>query len=73
MPLAKKVWPALARFDPMVPGTPFIRWVPLIMAPEWSEAQAEEEELKPGTELVQKFFEYFVGTKVPGYVPFGGE
>ncbi len=70
VPLAKKVWPALAQFDGFDPGKKYLRWVPLIMALEWAETHPDTNESRPGTGLVQEFFEHLAGKKVPAYVPF---
>lgn len=71
--LPLKVWTAVARFDKTPPSARFIRWVPLILAPEWAEAHAEEPPPHPGTELLQELFEYIRQTgnslRQPGELP----
>src|SRR5262249_8293966 len=36
-----KMWTALARFDTVPPSARCVRWVPLILAPEWGEAHPD--------------------------------
>src|SRR3954447_24942564 len=33
----RSIWAQLARFDSVEPGAEHLRWVPLIVAPEWAE------------------------------------
>jgi Fe-S-cluster containining protein len=51
-----KIWTALGRVDE--PRTPsrFIRWVPLIVAPEWADTHPDEPAPRPGPELLQNLF-----------------
>jgi Fe-S-cluster containining protein len=56
-----KVWTALARCDEAAPNSRFIRWVPLILAPEWAEAHPEEPPARPGPELLRRLFDLLVG------------
>jgi Fe-S-cluster containining protein len=65
VPMPFKVWTALARFDRVPPGARFIRWVPLVLAPEWAEAGPEEPAARPGPELLSQFFEHVTGQKAP--------
>jgi Fe-S-cluster containining protein len=58
VPLPLKVWTAIARFDKVPPTERFIRWVPLILAPEWAEAHPDEPPPRPGPELLQELFEH---------------
>lgn len=60
-----KVWPALARFDRLPQGEKFIRWVPLILAPEWSENVPDQAAPRPGPELLKELFENLTGQHVP--------
>jgi Fe-S-cluster containining protein len=62
VPLPLKVWTAIARFDKVPEGQHFIRWVPLILAPEWAEAHPEEPNPRPGQELLQELFEHIKQT-----------
>jgi Fe-S-cluster containining protein len=55
--LPLKMWTALARFDEVSPTRRFIRWVPLILAPEWASAHPEDPATRPGPELVRELFE----------------
>jgi Fe-S-cluster containining protein len=57
VPLAVKVWRELARFDAPQADSPFLRWVPLILAPEWAEANPDEPPLRPGPEWLGELFE----------------
>ena len=58
-----KIWPALARFDKVAPLGRFIRWVPLILAPEWADAHPAEPPERPGMELLRELFEHLSGSK----------
>jgi Fe-S-cluster containining protein len=60
-----KVWTAVARFDKLPPGERFLRWVPLILAPEWADAHPDETPPRPGPELLKELFEYLTGKDVP--------
>jgi Fe-S-cluster containining protein len=66
-----KVWTALALFDGVPAERRLIRWVPLVLAPEWAEAHPEEPEARPGPDLLAQFFEHVTRQKVPpvGQVP----
>ncbi len=65
-----KVWPALARFHKPKAGSPFIRWVPLILAPEWADTHPEDVAARPGTEILREFLENLSGRTLPEHVPF---
>jgi Fe-S-cluster containining protein len=56
-----KVWTTVAQFDKPEPGARFIRWVPLILAPEWADAHPEEPPPRPGPELVNEFLSRLTG------------
>lgn len=56
--LPVKVWPAVARCDAPDPAARFVRWVPLVLAPEWAEAHPDEPPSRPGPELLQEFFDH---------------
>ena len=60
-----RVWTALARFDGVPAGPYYVRWVPLVLAPEWAEAHPEEPPPRPGPELLGQFFEHLTGQKIP--------
>lgn len=60
-----QVWTALARFDQTDPAAKYIRWVPLVMAPEWADAHPEEAPPRPGPELLRELFERLAGNKAP--------
>ena len=55
--LPASVWPAVARLDPVEPGARSIRWVPLILALEWTEAHPDEPPGQPAAELVRRLFD----------------
>jgi methylase of polypeptide subunit release factors/Fe-S-cluster containining protein len=59
-----KIWPALARLEKAASSSRFVRWVPLILAPEWADAHPAEPSTRPGTELVREFFGHVSATKV---------
>jgi Fe-S-cluster containining protein len=59
MPL--KVWTAVAALDEVPLGTCFIRWVPLIVAPDWAEAHPAEPPARPGPDVLQAFFDHLTG------------
>ena len=55
--LPASVWTAVARLDPVEPGARSIRWVPLILALEWTEAHPDEPPGQPAAELVRRLFD----------------
>ncbi len=55
--LPASVWTAVARLDPVEPGARSIRWVPLILALEWAEANPDDPPGQPAAELVRRLFE----------------
>lgn len=57
VPLAVKVWRELARFDPTPPDAPYLRWVPLVLAPEWATEHHDELPARPGPEWLRELFE----------------
>jgi Fe-S-cluster containining protein len=59
--LPLKVWTALARFDEVPAGARIIRWVPLILAPEWAEANPAEPPERAGPELLRQLFDLLCG------------
>jgi Fe-S-cluster containining protein len=63
VPLAGKVSNAVARLDH--PASERIPWVPLILAPEWAEAHAQEPPPRPGPELLREVFERLAARKGP--------
>lgn len=65
-----KVWPALARFHKSAVDSPFIRWVPLILAPEWADSHPEDLSTRPGVDMLREFLENLSGKVLPEYVPF---
>ena len=62
VPLPLKVWTAIARFDKVATTERFIRWVPLILAPEWAETHPGDSTPRPGPELLQELFEHMKKT-----------
>jgi Fe-S-cluster containining protein len=61
--LPLKVSNALTHLDRVAPGARFIRWVPLILAPEWAATHPEEPLLRSGPEWLRDFFEHLTGKK----------
>jgi Fe-S-cluster containining protein len=55
VPLAGKASTALSRLEED-PGTRFVPWVPLILAPTWVAQHPELPALRPGPELLRDFF-----------------
>jgi Fe-S-cluster containining protein len=56
VPLALKLWTEVARFDQGDPASRFIRWVPLVLAPEWAAEHPDEGPERPGLDWVQDLF-----------------
>ncbi len=69
VPLAGKVWTALARFDEVPPGSRYIRWVPLILAPEWATEHSEEPPPRPASEWLDDLFTKLTGREIRGTAP----
>jgi Fe-S-cluster containining protein len=69
VPLAGKVWTALARFDEAPPGSRYIRWVPLILAPEWAAEHPQEQPSRPGPEWLNELFSKLTGREIRGTAP----
>jgi len=69
VPLAGKVWTALARFDPPPEGSRFLRWVPLVLAPEWAKDYPDEPPPRPGPEWLNELFTKLTGREVRGTAP----
>ncbi|MBV9123365.1 MAG: methyltransferase regulatory domain-containing protein, partial [Planctomycetes bacterium] len=63
LPIPLRFWTALAQLDPVAPGARFLRWVPLILAPEWAASHPEEPPPRPGPELLQEVFNNLVPAK----------
>jgi Fe-S-cluster containining protein len=51
-----KIWTALARFDKVHPKEKLLRWVPLVLALEWSVDHPDETQPRPGPDLLHEFF-----------------
>ena len=60
-----KIWTALARFDKAHPKEKLLRWVPLVLALEWSADHPEETRARPGPELLHEFFNNLTGKGDP--------
>jgi Fe-S-cluster containining protein len=69
VPLAGKVWTALARLDEAAPGSRYIRWVPLVLAPEWARDHPEEKPPRPGPEWLNDLFTKLTGKEIRGAAP----
>lgn len=71
--LPVRVWTALAAIDPVPEGSRCVRWVPLILAPEWADAHAEPS-WRPGPDLLRELFEKLTSKPIPAPpLPCGGE
>jgi Fe-S-cluster containining protein len=68
--LPVQVWTALARFDDTTPDEKYVRWVPLVLAPEWADAHPIEPTERPGPELLRTFFELLTRQKAPATAAF---
>lgn len=60
--LATKVWNALARAG-TEPGRRFVRWVPLVVAPEWAATHPDGSAKKPAPELLKSVFDQITKSK----------
>jgi Fe-S-cluster containining protein len=67
--LPMRLWTALARFDAVGPEERFIRWVPLVLAPEWAAAHPEEPAPQPGPDLLRRFFDHLTSHKRAPWPP----
>ena len=67
--LAKSVWATVARFDEPAPGTNVVRFVPLILAPEWAAAHPDEPPPRPAPEVLRSLFERLAGTTIDAAIP----
>jgi Fe-S-cluster containining protein len=56
VPLPVKVSGAVSRLD-LDPAARFVRWVPLIVAPEWAESHPDAAPPRPGPEVLREFFD----------------
>ncbi len=63
--LPVQIWTSLARFDMVNPDAKYIRWVPLVLAPQWADANPEKPPSESGPELLRKFFEFLAKKKTP--------
>lgn len=61
--LPLKIWPAIAHFDKVAPSAQSIRWVPLVLAPEWADSHPDDAPLRSGPSLLQDFFEHLKTAK----------
>jgi Fe-S-cluster containining protein len=64
--LPLKVSGALTRMDPVAATARFVRWVPLVLAPEWAEAHPDAAPARPGPELLREFFDHLTGRPAGG-------
>jgi Fe-S-cluster containining protein len=63
--LPLKVSNALAQMNEGQPPARSIRWVPLILAPEWAEAHPDEPPPRSGPELVRDLFQRLTDKEIP--------
>jgi Fe-S-cluster containining protein len=59
------IWPTLSRVEERSTQPGPLRWVPLILAPEWADSHPDETSPRPGPEWVQAIFERLCGEPVP--------
>jgi Fe-S-cluster containining protein len=52
--MPRSIWALLARFDPVDPSAELLRWVPLIVAPEWADAHPDEPPPRPAPEWLSE-------------------
>ena len=64
--LPAKVWIAVARIE-RVMSSLWIPWVPLIIAPEWAEANPEDSLPRPGPDILRDFLTNFTRSEIPGF------
>lgn len=57
VPLPVKLWRELARFDDDGLAATFLRWVPLVLAPEWAERHPDTAARRPGPEWLEPVLE----------------
>ena len=69
VPIGKSVWTSVARLDAPDPASKHIRFVPLILAPEWAEAHPEDGAPRRPPEALQALFGILSGKAV---APVGG-
>ena len=62
VPLAAKVSTALTRLQ-LEPESRFVRWVPLVLAPEWAATHPEEKPPRPGPAVMEEFFQRLLERK----------
>lgn len=55
------LWRALARFDETAADARNLRWVPLVLAPEWADAHPEPPPVRLATELVHELVDKIAG------------
>jgi len=60
---------ALARFDEVPEGSRYIRWVPLILAPEWAAGHPEQKPPLPGPEWLNDLFTKLTGKEIRATAP----
>lgn len=58
-----KLWTALARLEKVGSPSRFIKWVPLILAPEWADHCPSDPTPRPGMELLRDLFEQISSPK----------
>ena len=63
--LPAKVWTAVARFDAAPPGARYLRWVPLVLAPEWAAGNPDDSPERPGPQWLGELLQRVTGKEVP--------
>jgi Fe-S-cluster containining protein len=63
VPLPLKVSNALQRLAAVEPGARSVRWVPLVLAPEWAETHPDDSSPRPGPEWLRELFDQMTSKK----------
>lgn len=61
--LPGKVWTAVARADPAGPAGRAIRWVPLVLAPDWAAAHPDGSEPRPVEDVFRRVVDELAGRR----------
>ena len=69
MPLPFQLSIGLKRLQDGPQAERSVRWVPLILAPEWAEAHPEEPATRPGPLWVHALVENLIGKDLPSFKP----
>lgn len=61
VPLPMEVWPAMAQLDGPADDANYLRWVPLVVAPEWAAAHPDEPTPRPGMQWLKELTQHLAG------------